>query len=319
MGSSARTSRQRPGGLALAGARILAFPDPFARMLTSPDAYANALLLRRIELHGAAYRAPRSRRAVRKPSDFPAKKENRTAAFLAINPEGRVPTLLIDGRPLTEVAAILFYLAKPSPKRVCCPTGSRSAGAGCLVDVVSLRRRCIPHAARARTSARRLRDRRSAPWKSRVGGRTLLDRRHPPVPPVLALQQFAQLSRAEFPNLFAHYDRMMARPAVQRTLEIEKSIGYELPRNRRQKSAPSSRESLSTFRQDRPNKERACGLRMFCRVRSTTTKLRREAFRFHPASERPAAVREAPQAPTRMPRWRRGALQELCRRAPRAS
>jgi len=31
-----------------------------------------------------------------------AKKENRTPAYLAINPEGHVPTLLIDGRPLTE-------------------------------------------------------------------------------------------------------------------------------------------------------------------------------------------------------------------------
>ncbi len=40
-----------------------------------------------------------------------AKKETRTPAYLAINPEGKVPTLLIDGRALTETAAILFYLA----------------------------------------------------------------------------------------------------------------------------------------------------------------------------------------------------------------
>ncbi|HEX3498469.1 MAG TPA: glutathione binding-like protein [Stellaceae bacterium] len=32
-----------------------------------------------------------------------------------------------------------------------------------------------------------------------------------------------------FPNLSAHYERMMARPAVWRTIEIEASIGYELP------------------------------------------------------------------------------------------
>jgi len=30
--------------------------------------------------------------------------ETRSADFLAVNPEGKVPTLLIDGRPLTEVA-----------------------------------------------------------------------------------------------------------------------------------------------------------------------------------------------------------------------
>jgi glutathione S-transferase len=30
-------------------------------------------------------------------------------------------------------------------------------------------------------------------------------------------------------NLAAHHDRMMARPAVRRTIEIEAAIGYELP------------------------------------------------------------------------------------------
>src|SRR5271167_3263311 len=44
-----------------------------------------------------------------------AKKENRAPAYLAINPEGKVPTLVIDGRPLTEVAGILLYLAKRFP------------------------------------------------------------------------------------------------------------------------------------------------------------------------------------------------------------
>jgi glutathione S-transferase len=33
----------------------------------------------------------------------------------------------------------------------------------------------------------------------------------------------------DFPGLSAHYERMMARPAVQRTIEIESSIGYALP------------------------------------------------------------------------------------------
>ena len=33
----------------------------------------------------------------------------------------------------------------------------------------------------------------------------------------------------EFPALTAHYERAMARPAVQRTIEIESAIGYELP------------------------------------------------------------------------------------------
>src|SRR5262249_21888265 len=43
------------------------------------------------------------------------RREQRTPEFLAVNPEGKVPTLLIDGRALTEVAGILFYLAKRFP------------------------------------------------------------------------------------------------------------------------------------------------------------------------------------------------------------
>ena len=32
-----------------------------------------------------------------------------------------------------------------------------------------------------------------------------------------------------YPSLSAHYDRMMARPAVKQTIAIESAIGYEFP------------------------------------------------------------------------------------------
>jgi glutathione S-transferase len=51
-----------------------------------------------------------------------AKSEQHSPAFRALNPASKVPTLVIDGRPLTEVAAILFYLAKRYRKPACCPT-----------------------------------------------------------------------------------------------------------------------------------------------------------------------------------------------------
>src|SRR5258708_5535293 len=50
-------------------------------------------------------------------------KENRTPAYLTLNPEGKVPTLVIDGTPLTEVAAILLYLAKRFPEAGLLPEG----------------------------------------------------------------------------------------------------------------------------------------------------------------------------------------------------
>jgi glutathione S-transferase len=44
-----------------------------------------------------------------------ANQDNRSPAYLRLNPEGKVPTLLVEGRPMTEVAAILFYLARRFP------------------------------------------------------------------------------------------------------------------------------------------------------------------------------------------------------------
>ena len=42
-------------------------------------------------------------------------------------------------------------------------------------------------------------------------------------------RNFFKLAPGEFPALEAHHDRMMSRPAVKRTCEIEGAIGYELP------------------------------------------------------------------------------------------
>src|SRR6476646_3739258 len=62
-----------------------------------------------------------------KPLSF--KNDLRSPAYLALNPEGKVPTLLIDGRPLTEVAAILYYLAKRFPEGKLLPEGGAEAEA----------------------------------------------------------------------------------------------------------------------------------------------------------------------------------------------
>src|SRR5258706_15705964 len=78
-------------------------------MLTLYYAPGSSSFAAHIALHevGAAFEA--------RPLSF-AKKDMRAPAYLALNPEGKVPTLLVDGRPLTEVAGILFYLAKKFPE-----------------------------------------------------------------------------------------------------------------------------------------------------------------------------------------------------------
>src|SRR5579862_8612918 len=57
------------------------------------------------------------------------KGETRSPEFLAVNPEGKVPTLLIDGRVLTEVAGILYYLARRFPAAGLLPEGDVEAEA----------------------------------------------------------------------------------------------------------------------------------------------------------------------------------------------
>ena len=44
-----------------------------------------------------------------------SKGQNNDADYLTINPEGKVPTLLIDGEPLTENVAIQLWIAKQFP------------------------------------------------------------------------------------------------------------------------------------------------------------------------------------------------------------
>src|SRR5260370_2094498 len=58
-----------------------------------------------------------------------AQGEQRQSSYLALNTEGKVPTLMVDGRPLTEVAAILYYLARTYPAADLMPANDTEAEA----------------------------------------------------------------------------------------------------------------------------------------------------------------------------------------------
>jgi len=156
------------------------------------------------------------------------KKESRTPAYLAINPVGQVPTLLIDGRPLSEVAGILFYLARQFPEAGLLPEDIEAQGQ--VVSWMSFIASTL-HPARRQglDQARAI----YALAEGRLGNREWTAGRYS-IADIHLFRLFwrfsnsLNLSRDEFPNLFAHYDRMMTRPAVRRTLEIEASIGYDL-------------------------------------------------------------------------------------------
>ena len=164
-----------------------------------------------------------------KPLSF-ARKETRSPEFLALNPEGKVPTLLIDGRALTEVAAILFYLARRFPDARLLPLEDLEAEAQAIswmsfiaATVHPARRRGLDHARTVYAVA----DQRLGKRTWAIGDYSIADihlfR--------LYWRFFNSLHPApgEFPNLDAHYQRMMARPAVRKTCEIEAAIGYEFP------------------------------------------------------------------------------------------
>ena len=157
-------------------------------------------------------------------------KANRTPEFLALNPLGQVPLLLIDGRPLTEVAGILFYLAKAYPQAGLLPDDAEGQGrvvawmSYIAATVHPARRQGLEHAQGIwQVTEARL----GAPgWA--VGGRHSIADIH-----LFRLfwRFFNSLKppREAFPNLVGHYEAMMARPAVIRTLEVEAAAGYELP------------------------------------------------------------------------------------------
>jgi glutathione S-transferase len=153
----------------------------------------------------------------------------RAPDFLALNPEGKVPVLLVDGRPLTEVAAILFYLAKRFPDAKLLPRDDPEAEAQALSWMSFIASTLHPARQRGLDYAKEvygIADRRLGDgWA--LGRYSIAD--------IHLFRLYWRLANSlhpapeTFPSLTAHYARMMARPAVQRTIETEAAIGYELP------------------------------------------------------------------------------------------
>ena len=158
------------------------------------------------------------------------KRESHTPEFLALNPDGKVPTLAIDGRVLTEVAGTLFYLARRYPEARLLPVGDIETEAH-VVSWMSFIASTV-HPAR-RAGVARLYEV-FAVAEQKLGGRTWTAGGYS----IADIHLFRLYWRwmnsggpepGSFPAISAHYDRMMQRPAVKRVLEIESAIGYELP------------------------------------------------------------------------------------------
>jgi glutathione S-transferase len=153
----------------------------------------------------------------------------RAPDYLKLNPEGKVPTLVVDGVPLTEVAAILFYLARRYPEAELLPRDDLEAEAQALswmsfaaATLHPARRQGLDHARAVYAIADR---RLGSGWA--IGSYSIAD--------IHLFRLYWRLANSlkpapgDFPNLDAHYARMMGRPAVQKTIAVESAVGYELP------------------------------------------------------------------------------------------
>ena len=155
----------------------------------------------------------------------------RKPEFLAINPNGKVPTLLIDG-PVAHRGGRHPVLpgAQPSARNLM-PADDPEAEAQ-VVSWMSFIASAIHPARQAGLSgcARSGRSPTSG-WRNEwaVGGRYSIADIH-----LFRLYWRVREALAPRPgdlaNIEAHYARMMARPAVRKTIEIEEKIGYSLPR-----------------------------------------------------------------------------------------
>jgi glutathione S-transferase len=145
-----------------------------------------------------------------------------------------VPTLLIDGCPLTEVAAILFYLARRYSEASLLPQDDVEQEAQALSWMSFIA--ATIHSAWAARHQRAdhvrnvfaLAERRLGTGEWALGSRYSIADIHP-FRLFWRFRNAVQPAPDEFPNLSAHHDRMMDRSAVQRACKVDEAIGYELP------------------------------------------------------------------------------------------
>ena len=159
-----------------------------------------------------------------------ARKQQREPDFLTLNPEGKVPTLVIDGHVLTEVAGTLFYLARRYPAAGLLPLGDIVAEAE-VIAWMSFIASTI-HPSRRLGEERQLEvwafaEKRLAGREWAVGSYSIAD--------IHLFRLFWRWMdsggppRGRFPGMDAHYKRMMERSAVTSVIAAEAAIGYELP------------------------------------------------------------------------------------------
>lgn len=172
------------------------------------------------------------------------KQEQKSEAYLKINPRGKVPALEVDGRVITENTAILTYLARQFPKANLLPADAVEE-AQCIGAMAWFSN--IVHPSYQRTMRpERFADGDAAQasvkdlgkksfWSNLeeidglLKGREWLIGKQFSVADAYALVFYGWGVRSEYPvKQLAHYtawkDRMLKRPAVMKVLQSEQNV-----------------------------------------------------------------------------------------------
>jgi glutathione S-transferase len=155
----------------------------------------------------------------------------RTADFLKVNPNGKVPTLVVDGTVLTEVAATLFYLARAYPQAGLMPAGAlgEAEAVSWMSFIASTIHTAVAQGPERVAQVWQIAEQKLTGKEWCVGGKYSIADIH-----LFRLywrfkDRFGLRPEAH-PAVHAHYERMMQRPAVKKTIEAEAKVPSSLPR-----------------------------------------------------------------------------------------
>ncbi|WP_207476284.1 glutathione S-transferase family protein [Arenibaculum pallidiluteum] len=171
-----------------------------------------------------------------------SKGEQRSEAYLAINPRGRVPALRIGSDVLVENPAILHYIARSYPDAGLIPAGDALAEARCISIMSWLASTVHVAYAHIFRPERYAADETAHPAIKETGRAAFLNHLQE-IERMLTGREWAlgerysvcdpymfvfyrwgrriELPMGELAAYTAHKDRMLQRPAVRRTLEAE--------------------------------------------------------------------------------------------------
>lgn len=173
-----------------------------------------------------------------------AKGEQRTDAYLRINPRGKVPALVADSHVITENTGILTYLARTFPDKKLLPADP--VGEAHCIGTMAWFSNTVHPAYQRYARSERFAEGEAAQAAVKESGRKAFRDALSEIDRLLGTKQWmmgsqytvadpyalvfygwgvrAGLPMSEFRNYTAWKDRMLARPAVRKILESEKNV-----------------------------------------------------------------------------------------------